>query len=1164
MKATQAHIIRFRANLKQFLKLKEAGTLNGQASFVETRLEDAATSIGLDFKKELKAVKRESSCVKRENLAVRKNPSLPTIQIDTSLLKGDTIKELRESAKKYAKNNYIPSTITNKDQDLDVMLRWQGVKRTIYKRAPKIRLYTVPYIPELIEKGLLTTVETDRKDRKDIKRVLKFEVLARINDKLYSIWIVVRETASGRLYYQHTIVEKNNTKKRPAGITGGTSQKGKLPGQASTSQTEDTKNSDKRENPCTCKNFRPNPSAGPACVVTATAKTNEKKGGIEIRFSAEPPQEILDTLSDAGYLYWTPEGEPSFWSAKISKKTKETAESIAGTFDSAVVNFKPKSNNIKTRVRKELEQLKAQRDAQKQKILIEFKKNDIDITGTNEGYIEAAREGINFVNERGAHIGYKQAYKQWEDKHNVVKPIRPIVKELSNYYSYKERRRETAKEAVIIEYPKFEVGKQYTAKYPGDSELDPAWLVLKRTPKTVTIKSRNEVVTRKIHNSIDGEYCFPDGRYSMAAVLRANRLVENESANAKPEKQKPNPVIIKGSKTTIDFKADGSIEQSGHYAIMEAAALEASHNKDCSANSKHLISRAQPRDRSKEALCAQPKFIAQNLNPASITLGNLAFVGAPVVTFIDGSILAIQGNGRSIALKIAYDEYPTSAKKYENYLIENDDHFGISAELIKGFEQPILVRLVDVSKERAIKLGNVVDTSQAKMSKIDQAKAYIRNLIKGQISIIGKLIQNSEGETIGAIIDDVGMDIIGQLKELDRTGIIAKNQLTQEGKDFLRSVLVGLVFDSEKAPNVLRNYMNLPHRIKAGIERSFGYIIPLIGGPGDIRETLYGAVEIAAKVSKSNSINTAKEFANTDDMFENKSFSKPQIAIAQFLLDASTQKEIRDAFKYYTELITVNNTLFGESKPKNRKEALNMVFVEKSRPNPQNGLKDVIHDTIVRAQRLQTLGNNNRKELAKLESLLGPGGYKWNAQNTQIIITKAGKDHRAKLLANPASIKTVKPKLKLRVNGNANLVYLGVAEQVDIASPGGPKGIKGRFIMCSDLAKDTLYIIPQSMVKGVKNKVDSDKAEALFEQFHNYDADGNDFEITWPANTDAVPVGTAEQIFYASDKIIQPGDKKGKANRYRHEFDPGKRPVKVLGNMLVIDNIKWNERGLLN
>jgi hypothetical protein len=697
---------------------------------------------------------------------------------------------------------------------------------------------------------------------------------------------------------------------------------------------------------------------------------------------------------------------------------------------------------------------------------------------------------------------------------------------------------------------------------------------------------------------------------------------------------------------------------------MEVSDLEASHNKDCTPNSQHRISRSQPRDRSKDALCAQPKFIAKNLNPASITQGNLAFVGAPV-SLADGQI--IQGNGRTIALKITYDEIEKSANKYKKWLKDHAAEFGFTPDDVDQFDQPVLVRSIDVDDESAIELGNVVDTSQAKMSKIDQAKAYIRNLSEKQLRIVGQLIRDSSGETIGAIIDDIGLDIIDQLKDLDRTEIVENSKLTSEGKDFLRSVLVGLVFDSEQYPDALHHYMNLPHTIKAGLERSFGYIIPLINQKGDVRQILAKAVEVAAQVTENDAITTAREYASSKDMFDSREYSEQEIALAQFLLDASTQKAIRNAFRYYDELLKGKENLFGKVAPKSQNESFNIVFMERARPNPEKEAEEIIHDTIVRAQRLQCLGNDNSQELAKLDNLLGSDGWKWNDKETKIIrlsddlnvlrnnpteLTTEVKqtvlkefydwiDHNPLMDYDPGPVTfknwihynypgyeeshseiwnntRLNPELNRHKNlvilehfrrdtmgskdydrfqqwlsenypeneaqakeiwdtksyghwrenpdpQTARFVYLGICKRLYIdQGKSEPILLKGPHGLLTNKDKDKLFIAPFSEMKGVDKEVSDMSAEEVFEEWHNYAPDDNNFKINWPDKVEPKPVGTAHSIDYASDKILREWDQKGKLNIYRHEFDAGKRPAVVKGKILIISNVAINGHGILN
>ncbi|MEX1161106.1 MAG: zincin-like metallopeptidase domain-containing protein, partial [Balneolaceae bacterium] len=402
--------------------------------------------------------------------------------------------------------------------------------------------------------------------------------------------------------------------------------------------------------------------------------------------------------------------------------------------------------------------------------------------------------------------------------------------------------------------------------------------------------------------------------------------------DSEPEEKTENvsQIGIPGKNVSVDFKADGSEKHQGRYQLIEAADLTASHNKDCSPNSKHRISRGQPRDRGLDNLCAQPKFIAKNLNPDSITHGNLAFQGAPVTT-ADGMV--IQGNGRSISLNIAYDEIKASAKKYKDYLGANASQFGFKKSDVTGMKQPVLVRMLEVNDKEAIRLGNVVDTSQAKMNRIDQAKAIIRGLKPNQLQAIGRIIGSSQGETIGAIIDDIGIQIFDQVKDLDRTGLIEKNELTADGKEFLRSVLTGIIFDSEENKAALRDFLDNPHTIQAGIERSYGSIIPLINQKGDIRTKIQQAVSITAEIKRNEAFDSVEDVMSSQDMFSgSKTYSRQAQDLARFFLTAKTQKEIRSGFRVYVDHLNGRDDLFDPIKATSQAKAFKAAFVVRKNP----------------------------------------------------------------------------------------------------------------------------------------------------------------------------------------------------------------------------------------
>jgi hypothetical protein len=70
---------------------------------------------------------------------------------------------------------------------------------------------------------------------------------------------------------------------------------------------------------------------------------------------------------------------------------------------------------------------------------------------------------------------------------------------------------------------KFEIGQSYKVRWISDSNIDDIRKVVNRTAKTITFESGE---SKKIFNDNDGEYCYPEGKYSMAPVMRAKGVVK--------------------------------------------------------------------------------------------------------------------------------------------------------------------------------------------------------------------------------------------------------------------------------------------------------------------------------------------------------------------------------------------------------------------------------------------------------------------------------------------------------------------------------------------------------------------------------------------------------------------------------------------------------------
>tara|TARA_R100001510_G_C7471562_1_gene87597 strand:+ start:51 stop:311 length:261 start_codon:yes stop_codon:yes gene_type:complete len=71
---------------------------------------------------------------------------------------------------------------------------------------------------------------------------------------------------------------------------------------------------------------------------------------------------------------------------------------------------------------------------------------------------------------------------------------------------------------------RFEAGRTYTTRSICDSECVFAYEIIRRTAASVWVRGINGMVVRRKIEIWEGqETCLPEGRYSMAPVIKASR-----------------------------------------------------------------------------------------------------------------------------------------------------------------------------------------------------------------------------------------------------------------------------------------------------------------------------------------------------------------------------------------------------------------------------------------------------------------------------------------------------------------------------------------------------------------------------------------------------------------------------------------------------------------
>lgn len=147
---------------------------------------------------------------------------------------------------------------------------------------------------------------------------------------------------------------------------------------------------------------------------------------------------------------------------------------------------------------------------------------------------------------------------------------------------------------------------------------------------------------------------------------------------------------LQGKEVSVKFSDDAIV--GGRVAVIDANLLQPSHIQGVR-NPLHFIDEAQPKERNDEASVLSARKIAGNIRPEEITSSVTAYTGAPTV---NARGEAIQGNNRSDALRIMWENHPEQAALYKQYLKDHAEEFGLQAEDIEAMEHPVLVNMVDV------------------------------------------------------------------------------------------------------------------------------------------------------------------------------------------------------------------------------------------------------------------------------------------------------------------------------------------------------------------------------------------------------------------------------------------------------------------------------------
>lgn len=254
---------------------------------------------------------------------------------------------------------------------------------------------------------------------------------------------------------------------------------------------------------------------------------------------------------------------------------------------------------------------------------------------------------------------------------------------------------------------------------------------------------------------------------------------------------------LQGKEVSVKFSDDAIV--GGRVAVIDVNLLQPSHIQGVR-NPLHFIDEAQPKERNDEASVLSARKIAGNIRPEEITSSVTAYTGAPTV---NARGEAIQGNNRSDALRIMWENHPEQAALYKQYLKDHAEEFGLQAEDIEAMEHPVLVNMVDVDDAEAIRLGQYVaqDTESGGAERI-KPKNALQRMGAEMRSFANLLLRTSDDEmSFAGLVDSNGANV---LKWMSQRGFItptqyksafdSKGNLTPESKNDLRGIMYQSIF----------------------------------------------------------------------------------------------------------------------------------------------------------------------------------------------------------------------------------------------------------------------------------------------------------------------------------------------------------------------------------
>lgn len=251
-------------------------------------------------------------------------------------------------------------------------------------------------------------------------------------------------------------------------------------------------------------------------------------------------------------------------------------------------------------------------------------------------------------------------------------------------------------------------------------------------------------------------------------------------------------VIDEARAKTVAYTPKGD-EVQAQWDVVDASQLVTS-NTDTFTPNPDFPAERQPRDRTRAGSQKQVNDIANKLQPNMLGASSDISTGSPFVGANDNVVDS--GNGRTMAIRRAYQEGGEKAKEYRQFVSESAGKYGLDTNAVNQMQAPVLVRRNLSNMDRNQFASEANQTAVARMSSTEQAATDAKKLPDASLLSFGSDGAMNLYQSSGYV-----KNFIASLPNTEQSSMMDDSgALSQEGK---RRVEAAIIQDAYDAPNLV-------------------------------------------------------------------------------------------------------------------------------------------------------------------------------------------------------------------------------------------------------------------------------------------------------------------------------------------------------------------------